>query len=173
MNIHSAKAKGRKLQVEVRNLLLEKTQKFGLVEGDIESVISGELGRDLRLSPAAEKIIPFDIECKNHQNFNRNLAIEQSISNTKQNRISLVVFRKNRSKKYVIIPRYELLTYLKSDILTDNFNCFSIDTKTFNTWKYIEKYEGMKKPFIIAFNKDGKMYFILELEKLLNIIYEK
>ena len=110
--IRSRKNKGKKLQREVQKLLLEKTHKLGLVDGDIQNTIMGEAGRDIRLSPMAEKVIPFDIECKNTETLNLNAAIEQAESNTKEGRIPLVIFRKNRSDTYSIIKFENLLKIL-------------------------------------------------------------
>ena len=73
--IRSRKNKGRKLQQEVRDLLLEKTKGYGFVEGDIESVTMSTGGRDIQLSPSAEKVIPWDIECKNTQTLNAELFL--------------------------------------------------------------------------------------------------
>ena len=43
----------------------------------------GESGRDIRLSPSAEKVVPFDIECKNTEKINIWSALEQAEKNTK------------------------------------------------------------------------------------------
>lgn len=112
MTIRSRKNKGKKLQKKVQQLLLEKTRPIGLVDGDIENTIMCEAGRDIKLSPAAEKVIPFDIECKNTEIFNRNLAIEQAENNSKEGRIPLVVFKKNHSEIYSIIKLENLLKLL-------------------------------------------------------------
>ena len=112
MKTRSAKNKGKKLQVEVQNKLREVGKKFGLVDGDINNAIMGERGIDVKLSPAAEKVIPFDIECKNTETLNITGAIEQAESNTKLGRIPLVIFRKNRSETYAIIKFEKLLDLL-------------------------------------------------------------
>lgn len=112
MKTRSAKAKGRRLQQSVRDLLLEKTEKFGLVDGDIESISMGVSGEDIKLSPAAEKIIPFSFECKNQEKINIWSAIQQAESNTKNGRISMVVFTRNRSKTYAVIQLDKLMDLL-------------------------------------------------------------
>ena len=173
MLTRSGKNKGKKLQKEVQKLLLEKTLKFGLVEGDIENTIMGESGKDIKLSPAAQKIIPFDIECKNTESFNRNNSIEQAESNSKEGRIPIVVFRKNRSKTYTIVPRNEILEYMNNNILSENFMLYNVLTKNFNVWNKIEELQKTLKPFIISFHKNSKIYFIIEFETLINLLYEK
>jgi len=104
--------KVKKLQKEVQNLLLEKTNHIGLVDGDIQNTIMGESGRDIKLSPAAENVIPFDIECKNTESLNVWNALTQAEENTKSNRIPLLVFRRNRSKTYAVIELEKLLDLL-------------------------------------------------------------
>jgi len=110
--VRSRKSKGKKLQKEVQNLLLEKTNHIGLVDGDIQNTIMGESGRDIKLSPAAENVIPFDIECKNTESLNVWNALTQAEENTKSNRIPLLVFRRNRSKTYAVIELEKLLDLL-------------------------------------------------------------
>ena len=61
MKSRSAKAKGRRLQQKVRDLLLEKFSEE-LEPDDIRSAIMGESGEDLKLSPAARKLIPYSFE---------------------------------------------------------------------------------------------------------------
>jgi hypothetical protein len=112
MKTRSAKNKGKRLQKEVQKLLLEATHKFGLVDGDIQNTIMGESGRDIKLSPAAEKIIPFDIECKNQENIQIWSAIQQAQDNTKEGRIPLLVFRKNNTKAYAVIEFDKLIKLL-------------------------------------------------------------
>lgn len=58
----SAKQKGRKLQQWVRDIILET---FGLEPDDVRSTSMGATGEDVQLSPAARKVVPYQIECKN------------------------------------------------------------------------------------------------------------
>ena len=59
----SAKAKGRRLQQWVRDRLLEIAPE--LHKDDVKSTSMGAGGEDVQLSPAARKIYPIQIECKN------------------------------------------------------------------------------------------------------------
>ena len=101
--IHSRKSKGRRARYYVRDLLLEKTKQFGLVEGDIVSIPGGQSGRDLSFSPLGDSIINFDVEVKNQENINILSCILQSEYNTKPGRIPLLVFTRNRSKYYACL----------------------------------------------------------------------
>lgn len=62
MKTQSAKAKGRRLQQQVRDAILTK---FSILEpDDVKSTSMGAGGEDVQLSPAARKLVPFNIECK-------------------------------------------------------------------------------------------------------------
>lgn len=58
----SAKAKGRNFQKYVRGKLLRAFP--SLEPDDVRSTSMGAGGEDLQLSPAARKLIPYQIECK-------------------------------------------------------------------------------------------------------------
>ena len=58
----SAKSKGRTFQQYVRNILLEAFP--SLEKDDVRSTAMGQQGEDIQLSPAARKLIPYQIECK-------------------------------------------------------------------------------------------------------------
>ena len=65
MKASSSKAKGRRLQDFVRDKLRGLFTK--LEDDDIKAAIMGESGEDIKLSPAARKIIPYSFECKNQE----------------------------------------------------------------------------------------------------------
>ena len=66
MKTSSGKAKGRRLQNKIRDVLLEHFSEQ-LEPDDIRSQIMGMSGEDIVLSPAARKIIPYSFECKNQE----------------------------------------------------------------------------------------------------------
>ena len=113
MKTSSAKAKGRRLQDAVKQLLMEKYTQ--LREGDIKTAIMGESGRDIILSPSAEDVIPFDIEAKNQEKLSIWSALEQAESNQKEGRIPLLVFKRNRSKTYAVLEFERLLELLSKE----------------------------------------------------------
>lgn len=155
MKTSSAKSKGRRLQQYVRDFLLEYYKKDGLVVGDIESTIMGDHGEDIKLSPAAEKIIPFSIECKNTEGFNRNSTIKQVEAYVKPGRIPLIIFKKNRSNVYSI------LKYDNFKALNINYdNIVEIKKSSFNIWN------ELKMNDVIKFYKDEIPYVALEFKKL-------
>lgn len=62
MRPQSAKAKGRTFQQEIRDAILARFPT--LEEGDVVSTSMGAGGEDVKLSPAARKLLPIQIECK-------------------------------------------------------------------------------------------------------------
>ena len=100
MSAKSAKAKGRRLQNLLRDILRDAFP--SLEEDDVKVAIMGENGEDIKLSPAARKKIPYSFECKNTERLQIWQAIEQAESNC-NDRVPVVVFKRNRSKTYLTI----------------------------------------------------------------------
>ena len=100
MKTSSAKAKGRRLQQKVRDLLLETFTE--LEPDDIRSTSMGVSGEDLQLSPAARKLIPFAIECKNQEKLNVWESLKQAEENS-GDYDPVLIFKRNRSKTYAVI----------------------------------------------------------------------
>ena len=100
MKTSSAKAKGRRLQQKVRDLLLETFTE--LEPDDIRSTSMGVSGEDLQLSPAARKLIPFAIECKNQEKLNVWDSLKQAEENS-GDYSPVLIFKRNRSKTYAVL----------------------------------------------------------------------
>jgi hypothetical protein len=66
----SCKAKGRRFQQFVRDALRKIGEQHGLVADDYTSTGMGQSGVDVILSPAAKKLFPCYIECKNVEKLN-------------------------------------------------------------------------------------------------------
>jgi len=111
MKSRSAKAKGRRLQQQVRDLLLERFSPK-LEPDDIRSAIMGESGEDLKLSPAARKLIPYSIECKNQEKLSIWDSLKQAEENS-GNHTPLLVFKRNRSKTYAVLDFDKLLDLIE------------------------------------------------------------
>ncbi|WP_221420095.1 hypothetical protein [Novosphingobium chloroacetimidivorans] len=62
ISIQSAKAKGRRLQQAVRDLLLSIRPQ--LEPDDVRSCPMGSQGADIILSPAGKRALPYSVECK-------------------------------------------------------------------------------------------------------------
>ena len=106
MKTRSAKNKGKRLQNKVRDLILEKFTQ--LEEDDVRSTTMGDSGEDVLLSPAARKLFPFAVECKNQEKLNIWSSLEQAETNSGKH-IPLLVFKRNRSKTYVTVELEEFI----------------------------------------------------------------
>lgn len=114
MKPRSAKAKGRKLQNNVRDLIQEHFPQ--LHPDDVVSTQMGGAGVDIQLSPAARKVFPYSIECKNTEKLNIWAALEQAETNVKDGTHAAVFFKRNHSKTYVTIDAdhfFELISKLQ------------------------------------------------------------
>lgn len=119
MRPQSAKAKGRRLQQEVRDAVLDAFPQ--LEADDVRSTSMGASGADLLLSPAARKVFPFYAECKNVESLNIHKAISQArdgAAKAKSNAEPLVVFRKNGTQSFAAIS-FQLLLQLLQRIPAD------------------------------------------------------
>jgi hypothetical protein len=101
MSTRSAKAKGRKLQTWVVDKILSLFPV--LTPLDVKSTPMGVNGVDVQLSTLAQKLFPYDIECKNTE---RTKTIynyyEQAIDHTSGGE-PLVVIKMNRQKPLAIV----------------------------------------------------------------------
>ena len=100
MKSRSAKNKGKRLQNNVRDLLLESFTE--LEPNDVRSAIMGESGEDIKLSPAARKQIPFSFECKNQEKLNIWDSLQQAEENS-GDYSPVLIFKRNRSKTYAVV----------------------------------------------------------------------
>ena len=99
MKPQSAKAKGRRLQQQFRELLIEE---LGIHPEDIESRSMGAGGEDLIMARAAREKLPYSIECKNVEKLNVWEAYKQAEENSKDYE-PVVVMKKNNHKTLVVI----------------------------------------------------------------------
>ena len=110
MKSRSAKNKGKRLQNTIRDVLLET---FDTLEpDDIKSAVMGDSGEDIQLSPAARKLIPYSIECKNQEKLNIWGALEQAEKNS-GNSNPVLIFKRNRSKTYAVLEIEDFIKLIK------------------------------------------------------------
>ena len=107
MKTSSGKAKGRRLQNKIRDLLLEHFSDK-LEPDDVKVAIMGESGEDIKLSPAARKLIPYSFECKNQEKLSIWEALNQAAENS-GDYPPVLIFKRNRSKTYVTIELEEFM----------------------------------------------------------------
>ena len=110
MKTRSAKSKGRRLQNQIKELLLESFKE--LEPDDVRSAIMGETGEDIKLSPAARRQIPYSFECKNQEKIN----IWESLNQAEENSGDyppVLIFKRNRSKTYAVLEIQDFIDLIK------------------------------------------------------------
>jgi hypothetical protein len=93
----SAKAKGRRLQQWVRDLILDLFST--LEEDDVKSTSMGAGGEDIQLSPAARKLMPITVECKNKKSFAVYKDYDQATNHSSKSYVEPVLVIKGDRKK--------------------------------------------------------------------------
>lgn len=111
MKTQSCKAKGRKLQQRVRDLILENFE--DLEQDDVRSTSMGAGGEDVLLSPKARKYFPFSIECKNQESLGIWKALKQATDNSGKY-TPLLIFKRNHSKTYACLEFDDLMKLVKN-----------------------------------------------------------
>lgn len=96
----SAKAKGRALQNWVRDKLLDTFDH--LEPDDVKAAVMGESGADIKLSPAARKLIPYKFEAKNQERVNVWKAYKQAQGHEGSGE-AVVVIKKNHHSPLAIV----------------------------------------------------------------------
>jgi len=72
----------------------------------------GVTGSDIVLSEAAAKAFPYSVECKNQEKLNIWSALDQSAQENR-GELSLVIFKRNRSKVYVALELDDFMNILQ------------------------------------------------------------
>ena len=109
MKTQSAKAKGRKLQQWMRELLIEK---LDIHPEDIESRSMGAGGEDLIMARAAREKFPMSVECKNQEKVNIWESYKQAEENSKDYE-PVVVIKRNNSKPLVLVDAEYFVSMFK------------------------------------------------------------
>ena len=109
MKTQSAKAKGRKLQKWMRELLIEK---LDIHPEDIESRSMGAGGEDLIMARAAREKFPMSVECKNQEKVNIWESYNQAEDNSKDYE-PVVVIKRNNSKPLVLVDAEYFVSMFK------------------------------------------------------------
>ena len=107
MSTRSRKAKGRSLQNTVVSKLYSVAERAlhisFLSKGDIKGAIMGETGADIKFSPAAQKVFPFNIECKNQEKFKGIYDAYAQCQDHEGSHESIVIIKMNRQKPLAIM----------------------------------------------------------------------
>ena len=103
MRVQSCKAKGRNFQKVIEEDI-KMAYSDRLSGNDVRSVSMGCGGEDILLSPLAEALFPYSIECKCQERLNVWAAVEQAVANCPAGRTPLVAIKRNRQKAYAVVP---------------------------------------------------------------------
>lgn len=101
MKTASAKAKGRKLQQDVRDMILKYSP--SLTKDDVRSTSMGNSGEDVQLSQAARKQYPVSIECKSRASYAFYKDYDQAVVNAPEGTEPILVARANHRAPVVIL----------------------------------------------------------------------
>ena len=113
MNTATRKAKGKRLQKYICNLILKVFP--SLSEKDVTSIRMGRPGEDIQLSNIAKKNFPYSIECKNQERMQYLWsAYGQAMSNAKG--LEPIVALKINQKKPLILVDAEYFINLHANI---------------------------------------------------------
>ena len=109
MTPQGAKAKGRRLQQLVRDLILKTFP--SLEKDDVRSTAMGQGGEDVQLSPAARKLVPYQIECKNKARSQMHTWYSQAASHGKHE--PLLIVKQDNDLVLAVVTLEHFLTLLK------------------------------------------------------------
>lgn len=107
----SRKAKGRRLQQWVRDKILARFT--DLEQDDVKSTGMGQGGEDIQLSPAARKLFPFTVECKNTERINVYAFYDQACAHDKGE--PLVILKSNHKKALAVVDAEYFIERMKYD----------------------------------------------------------
>jgi len=111
MRPQSCKSKGRRLQQKVAADILKAFAH--LTPDDCVSTSMGAPGEDVRLSAAARECVNLSFECKNVEKINVWGCLEQCERNAPPGTTPCLVFSRNRSPVYAVVPWGALLALCK------------------------------------------------------------
>ena len=109
MKPQSCKNKGRRFQQKIAKTILDSFPQ--LTDDDVGSTSMGAPGEDIKLSQLARSVLPLSLECKCVERLNVWQCLEQAENNTPNGVTPCLVFSRNRSQAYAVVP-WETLLYL-------------------------------------------------------------
>ena len=106
----SCKAKGASGQKEIQNMILALFPE--LEPDDVRSTSMGAPGEDLLLSPAARRLIPFNIEVKRRKKISFCRWMDQAVTHGKHKPVCF--FREDNKEWFACIKARDLLDLLRA-----------------------------------------------------------
>jgi hypothetical protein len=111
MKTSSAKAKGRRAQQEIRDLILETFSE--LEEDDVRSTSMGASGVDIQTSPKCQENFPFACEVKNQEKISIWESLKQATSNSTKKLLPILFFKRNRTPSYTVLKTDDFFKIIK------------------------------------------------------------
>lgn len=111
MKTASSKAKGRRLQQDVRDKILDAFPQ--LEPDDCKSTSMGAGGEDIQLSPTARRVFPYSVECKSRASLPLYAWYQQAKHNAPPGTEALLVVKQDRSKPMVILDLEHFMELVK------------------------------------------------------------
>lgn len=109
MKHRSGKAKGKRFEDEI---VKDLRFIFGCSDDEIRRNPASCVGSDVVIAENVSERAPFSIECKNREKIAIWETIRQAEDNArKEGRLPLIVFKRNRSRKYAVV-NWETLLFL-------------------------------------------------------------
>lgn len=105
----SSKAKGRRFQQYVRDVLLKAFP--SLTQDDVRSTSMGNQGEDIQLSQAARILIPYQIECKAKAKSQVHTLYEQATLHGKSE--PLLIIKKDRDIPLAVVSLAHFIELMK------------------------------------------------------------
>lgn len=112
----SSKSKGRRLQQIIRDAILALFPE--LEPDDVKSTSMGASGEDVQLSPAARKLLPYQIEAKNKATSQVHTYYQQAKTHGKHE--PLVVVKKDRDIPLAIVSLEHFLQLIRGNNNNEN-----------------------------------------------------
>ncbi len=107
--IRSARAKGKKMEREVRDKIIEA---LNLSNDDIRITVGSELGADIKLTAKARTVFPFSVEIKRRKSFDTLYKFYQQAQGHYKDLIPLVIMRADREEAMAMLNLDHLLTII-------------------------------------------------------------
>jgi hypothetical protein len=114
MKTSSAKAKGRRACQEFK--ILVHAQYPELEMGDVEVTSSGATGEDIKMSPAARRLLPITVEVKCQESLNVWAALEQAQSHAEGTPyVPVLAFKRNHTELFVALKARDFLRLVRKE----------------------------------------------------------
>lgn len=109
MTPQSAKAKGRRLQQDIRDLIIKYFPPLTI--NDVRSTSMGAGGEDITLSEAARLLMPIQIECKNKEKYAVYKDFDQACSHGPY--MPVLFIKQNNREPLAVVDAEWFLTLLR------------------------------------------------------------